>query len=467
MRPTICIRRYVWPAFMMALLPTIARAEIEYVIAISVDGLRGDYLRTFIESTPTDFPNFVRLRNQSAYTYNARCDYSHSITVPSHIGMLTSRPVLQPDGMPNTVHHGYASDFPGATETIHLNGNPAVPYKASIFDVTHDRGLTTAFYASKDRLTICDRSYNATNGAPDVVGPDNGKDKINFTQIIERGSPTLRSTLVSHISGTLEKFTFFHIAETDYAGHSGGWSTTVGSEYRNAVRTADGHIGAILDAIEARQSLNGKVAIVLTADHGGGGSTPTSHLESSFFGNYNIPLFVSAPGFAGGTDLYRWFSNRVPPDDSRPDYAAPGQPLRNTDVGNLSAALLGLPSIPGSLSNPELIKPVTVERTGSDFTVRWPAYLTGYELESTSQFTPPNWQKVSSGISQAGESFVYSFTAAPAVTEQFFRLRLKPDQPPNANARLLPIERPQSMTKPAIKKRRYRLLPDGSLELLR
>lgn len=464
--------RYLWPTLVLAFFPGLARAEIEYVIAISVDGLRGDYIQTFIDSAPAEFPNFVRLRNQSAFTYNARCDYTHSITIPNHLGMLTGRPVSQPTGMPNIIHHGYTSDNPGSTETIHAQGNPAVPYKASIFDVAHDRGLSTAFYASKDRLAICDRSYDATNGALDTVGADNGRDKINFTQIAESNTPLLRTTLLSHITGSLERFTFFHIAETDYAGHSGGWSTTAGSPYRYAVKTADTHLGAILNAIEAKPALAGKVAILLTADHGGGGvaAVPSSHTDATAFGNYNIPLFVSAPGFIGGTDLYGYFSNRFSPGTDRPDYAGSRQPMRNTDIGNLVASLLGLPSIPGSLAIPELAKPVSVERSGSNITVSWPAYLTGYDLEAADSLDQPSWQKITTGISQSGASFLYSMPLGQT-SNRFFRLRAKPDQPSNLNVARLALDKYAIPSAPAIKqttkKRRYRFLPDGSLELIR
>jgi hypothetical protein len=459
--------RCALPALVLSLFATTVGADIEYVIAISVDGLRGDFLQTFIDTAPSEFPNFVRLRNQSAFTYSARCDYSHSITIPDHLCMLTGRPVLQPTGMPNTTHHGYTSDVPAASDTVHAQGNPAVPYKASIFDVAHDRGLSTAFYASKDRLTICDRSYNAVNGALDTIGVDNGRDKIDFTQILESGTSTLRSTLTNHIGGSLERFTFFHIAETDYAGHAGGWSTTVGSQYRNAIKTADTHLGAILNAIEARPALSGKVAVLLTADHGGGGAISTSHTESNAFGNYNIPMFISAPGFVGGTDLYTYFSNRVSPGTDRPDYAAPGQPFRNTDIGNLAAALLGLPAIPGSLAKPEFIKPVSIERASTDLTIRWPGYLTGYELEFTDSLNPSNWQKVPSGISQVGAAYVHTFSYAPETPNRFFRLHLKPDQPANANVAKVSTTTLRTTPAPTPKKRRYRFLPDGSLELLR
>ena len=80
------------PCFFFAPLPC-AQAGIQHVIAISVDGCRGDFLQTFIETTPANFPNFVRLRNASAYTYNARPDFAHTVTIPDHLCMLTGRPV--------------------------------------------------------------------------------------------------------------------------------------------------------------------------------------------------------------------------------------------------------------------------------------------------------------------------------------------------------------------------------------
>jgi hypothetical protein len=44
-----------------------------------------------------------------------RTDFTHTVTIPNHTCMATGRPVLQPDGQPNTVHHGYTN-----------NGDPAL-----------------------------------------------------------------------------------------------------------------------------------------------------------------------------------------------------------------------------------------------------------------------------------------------------------------------------------------------------
>ena len=126
---------------------------MEYVIAISIDGGRGDYLKQFIDTAPAEFPNFTRLQALSACTFNARCDYLYSITIPDHLCMLTGRPVTF-SGPSAIYQHGITSDSPLGTDTIHNSGLSANIYKASIFDLVHDRGLGTALYMGKTRLEI-------------------------------------------------------------------------------------------------------------------------------------------------------------------------------------------------------------------------------------------------------------------------------------------------------------------------
>jgi hypothetical protein len=63
--------------------------------------------------------------------------------------MLTGRPAHHPPGAAETLAHGYFPNFPSPEENVHTHGNPAVPYKASIFDLAHDRGLTRRFIAAK------------------------------------------------------------------------------------------------------------------------------------------------------------------------------------------------------------------------------------------------------------------------------------------------------------------------------
>ena len=131
-RPSSLFPLLLW----LALAPvSFGITQIEHVIVISIDGGRGDFLQTFIDTAPTEFPNFKRLREMSAYTFNARCDYTESITIPDHLCMLTGRTVRQPAGLPTGISHGITTDSPGSAETIHNSGLNAGLYKASIFDV--------------------------------------------------------------------------------------------------------------------------------------------------------------------------------------------------------------------------------------------------------------------------------------------------------------------------------------------
>ncbi len=409
-----------------------AHAGIQHVIAISVDGLRGDFLETFVVGSPATFPNFARLKNTGASTFNARCDYDYSETVPNHIAMITGRPVLQPGGLPTSQFTGFTSNLvPPAdnlTDTIHTyvatSGVNSGPYKASIFDMVHDRGMNTAILLGKTRLTILDRSFNATGGAVDVTGTNNGQDKIDFAQIQNGTTSSLISTLTTQIAGTPMRFTFLHITDPDTTGHASGWTTTVGGAYRNTIITVDGYLGSIFTALDANTALAGKVAIILTADHGGGGVASNAHTEATAAGNYTIPFFVVAPGIPANSDLYSMFDDRVNPGTSRSTFLAASQPIHNADLANLSAELIGVPQVTNSLLKPSLKRPVTVaaDLSGNP-TVNWPIYLTGWTLESSDDLSIalPAWSTVSSGITESATLKTHTITPAP--TARFFRLR--------------------------------------------
>jgi hypothetical protein len=412
-------------AMLSTLLATPASAAIQYVIVIVIDGGRGDFMQSFIESAPIEFPNFTRLRDSSAYTFNARCDYTESVTVPNHLSILTGRPVRQPAGLPKTVQHGVTSDDPATTETVHNSGLNAGVYKASIFDMLHDRGLTTAVYFGKTTLGICERSWNATNGALDPIAPDNGRDKIDLTSIYTP-SPGATDTVVGNFvrsiqTRELKNFTIFHIEEADYAGHTGGWTTAAAGSYRAAIKAIDGWLGEILDALRANALLENKVALMVTADHGGGVPL-THHYESTAPENYTIPFFLVAPGIIGGTSLYNYFENRYDPGVTRPSYTDPQQPVRNGDAANLAASLLGLPTVTGSTMKPQLTKSIAASRNGSAMIVSWPLYLTGCTLEYSDNLASHVWLPINGGVTDVGGSHVFSF-AFPPLQNRFFRLR--------------------------------------------
>lgn len=401
-------------------------SRVSRVIHISIDGLGAVYLANALQSDPTRYPNFQKLQIEGAWTFNARCDYFNSVTLPNHASMLTGRPVLQPAGQPATVHHGYIDDGePGPLETLHNSGNLAVPYKASVLDVAHDYGRSTGFYAGKGKFVVYTRSYDADHGAPDVVSPDSGSNKVDYLYVADTyGSNVVSAFLSRFTNGTVTPYTFIHLPDPDLTGHQYGWGS---ASYYDALRKMDAQLGRILGAIQthADPASRYETALLLTADHGGGQSSSTIHWPATYDVNYTIPLFAWGPGFSGGLDLYDYFSNRADPGVSAPDYNAPAQPLRNGDTGNLSLALLGLPPIPGSTLIPVLhgSGPVlAIQASGGLMALAWPPLGAGYTLERTAGLgAGGSWTPVTSGIATNDSGFSYGTALAPGPV--FYRLR--------------------------------------------
>jgi hypothetical protein len=322
----------------LAAAPAAWGGNIDYVFHISVDGLRPDAITNL---GALNVPNFYRMRTQGAFTDNARSDYDYTITLPSHVTQLTARPVLGTAG-----HHWTSNGEPGSA-TLKSNNNNV--YIAGVCDVAHDNGRRTGIYASKTKFVLFDQSWNATNGAPDTTGPDNGRDKVD-TYYYNSATTTLTSTLVNNTRANPFRYAFLHLTDPDTTGHASGWNPAVGSAYSNTVKTMDARLGQIFGLIDNYAPFNGHSAIILTADHGGNG---TDHSDPTLWQDFRIPFYVWGPGVLAGVDLYTLNAGlRLDPGQTgRPTYAAPIQPIRNGEATNLALDLLGLGPIPGSTMN--------------------------------------------------------------------------------------------------------------------
>ncbi len=311
-------------------------AESQYVISISIDGMGSSYTQSLFNTN--SLPNLKRIVTEGASTLNARTDANYAITLPNHTDMVTGR------GVSGDTGHNWTNNVdpaPGAT----LETNKG-SYVASMFDVAHDNGLSTAMWSGKTKFSLFDTSYNVTNGAADVTGLNNGKDKIDYASI---GNATpassLTSNFVSYMSSTPARLSFVHFQDPDAAGHASGWGST---GFNNAMIAVDTQIGNILNLVETNPTLVGKTTIVVTADHGGHSGT---HGDMSNPLDYTIPFMVWGKGATPG-DLYAMNTGaRLDPGTANVSFAASGQPIRNGELGNLSLDLLGLGAIPGSTIN--------------------------------------------------------------------------------------------------------------------
>ncbi len=308
--------------------------EIRYVIHVSVDGLRPDA----VTALPAEaLPNFQRLRRQGAGTDNARCDFDLSITLPNHTTQLTGRSVAGPAG-----HNWTGNGDPALGQTLATNKGA---YVAGVFEVAHDHGLRTAAYVSKSKFALFATSWDAVNGAPDAIKPDNGRNKIDLFRY-DANTAALVAQLAADQRAQPANYVFLHLTDLDSAGHAKGWDVTPGSDYSNTLLRIDNRLGVLFRLVDESPVLAGHTAIVLTADHGG---TEKNHGDATLAVDYTVPFYVWGPGATGGADLYALNpASRRDPGTGRPAYDAAPQPVRNGEAGNVALKLLGLGPIPGS-----------------------------------------------------------------------------------------------------------------------
>jgi hypothetical protein len=400
---------------------------ISNVIHISIDGGGAYWIERYVNDTPEIFTNFHRLFAEGAGTFDARCDAEHSFTIPNHFCMLTGRPVFQPTNIP-PIQHGFFNSIGSYVDdgiTVHNFGNTNVPYKASVFDVVHDRGLSTEFFCGKaERLSVCERSYNAKYGAPDVIPPDNGPDKIDYSIIADSWAEQLVTLFLQNLYFTPPKrYTFFHFVDPDEEGHYLGWGT---DGWSNSIVTMDHQIGRILDAAQSHPALANHTAVIVTADHGGGRVDNHNHGNPKEETTFRIPFFVWGPGIPAGTDLYDLLSNRTDPGTNWLDYTAVHQPIRNGDSGNLALSLLGLPPIPGSFMIPkfEWDEPsLTLSSSNAVPVVSWSRYATNFQLEASQTLADgAAWEPVTEDIVEGPEGWHHTVSSAVG-DSRFYRLQ--------------------------------------------
>jgi hypothetical protein len=402
-------------------------SNITHVVHILVDGLSAIYLKQGMVNNPEMFPNFYKFVNEGATTFNARCDYNYSDTLSNITTVITARPVLRDAFMPPTAAHGIDFNTYIPNITIHSYGDTNKGYISSVFDVIHDAGMVTGFFGVKDKLRVITDSYNELNGAEDLTGADNGRNKIDYVEIVPYGylnGSALVQSFLQKMTDYHFNYVFLHVAELDYYGHGYGWGSETWFYYLTVI---DMYLGWIFNLVENDAELVGKTAIILTADHGGGAPYNT-HIYPEFELNYTIPLFVWGPGFASGTDLYDYFSNRVDPDRLRISYDYPYQPLRNGDSSNIAALLLGLDPIPNSwlipiFGNPPIL--LKYEKRNNVVIFSWKTNASNFVLETTDSISnTPTWTPVNpDNILSAGTLYYFNYIPAKDEPSRFFRLR--------------------------------------------
>lgn len=197
-------------------------------------------------------PNLLALMQSSAYSLSAQTVYP-SVTLVSHSSMLTG---LCPS------KHG-------------VDWNDYIPEKGyaqgtDLFDLAHAAGLQTVMYVGKEKL----RQVTEPSSIDQFVYI-NDRDSVIIDRLIEDFPQDFRVL-------------FIHLPLVDGMGHNYGW---LSSEQLSVAIRADEAIGKLLNELEAR-SLRNETLIIITADHGGHGTTHGSSMPEDM----TIPWIASGPG---------------------------------------------------------------------------------------------------------------------------------------------------------------------------
>jgi hypothetical protein len=287
---------------------------IDTVVAISIDGLNPKAITKLGRSRA---PALSKLIRTGATTLNARTELELTDTLPNHTGMVTGRRIEKATG-------GHAVTWNDDRLTPPTVQGAAGHDVSSVFNVVHDAGGGTAFFASKTKFSLWERSW------PDAIDTD----------VIVEDNKALVANFLGDLTNQTRSFRFLHLSAPDVAGHARGFMSPA---YLRAVTATDRLLAQVVRAISSSPTLAGHTAIILTADHGGRGA---SHRAPDRLVNYTVPFMVWGPGVARGVDLYAINPTYTNPKRARTTYD--DAPIRNGDVANLALDLLELPPVTDS-----------------------------------------------------------------------------------------------------------------------
>jgi hypothetical protein len=314
-----------------AVLPSepVVDTGITHAVVLAVDGLTSRGLAD--AAARGDAPRLANMIASGASTLNARTTAESTGRIANLASMLTGRPVDPRIGGTGTGWRG-ASRGPLAKSAGH--------YISSMFDVVHNYGRSTAFYSSRQDVDLLASSWNATNGAADRFGLDNGRNKIGRYVRMTRDQD-LVSALVSKLGSRPAKLTVAQLARLRVVGARSGFRS---KEYAAALTATDRLVGRVRAAIAANPKLDGHTLLIVTANRGGSGSHARGTTVPAV---YRVPLLVTGPGVLAGGDLYAMNPENTNPGGTNPGYGS-GGPIRTALIANLVTKMLGLPPVPGS-----------------------------------------------------------------------------------------------------------------------
>lgn len=216
------------------------------VLILSIDGFRPDAMPL------APMPFLQSLLAQSAYSLTAQTVYP-SVTLVAHTSMLS--------GQCPAKHKVDWNDY------IPANGYAQV---TDLFDIAHAAGMQTVMYVGKEKLRQITEPVST-----DVFRYINDRDLVITEDLIQNFPSDFQ-------------LMFVHFPTADWMGHEYGW---LSGEQLSVLFRADQAIEKLVTELSNRGLMN-ETLFIITADHGGHGTTH----GSSLYEDMTIPWIAFGAG---------------------------------------------------------------------------------------------------------------------------------------------------------------------------
>jgi predicted AlkP superfamily pyrophosphatase or phosphodiesterase len=279
-----------------------SQARAQYVIVVSIDGLRPDAIET------ADAKNLKKLMERGAVCPKAQT-IRPSITLPSHTSMLTGLDFTRHGVVWNNYRSGYIVHPTVFSVAAQVGKKSAMLFSKDKFHFLAHPSAVSWIYGppAPNRIPVAEDYTDAEYlklmlkkeeegasrhmTAPPVVPPG---DLMTTDEMLARAFARVWPTQKWPL-------TFVHFREADEAGHRKGW---MGPEYIAAVKSIDAAMGDLVATIDKNGGFE-KTALIVTADHGGSGRGHYRWTDPDKTENVSIPWICVAPGVPAGLKIDR------------------------------------------------------------------------------------------------------------------------------------------------------------------
>lgn len=291
------------PAPKAQLAPAPGPARAERVVIISIDGLRPDAIERANAET------LLKLIERGAWALHDET-IRPSITLPSHTAMLTGLDFPRHGVVWNNFRPGYIPVPTVFSVAAQANKKSAMIFSKDKFHYLANPACVSWIYGPPAPVKIPDREDYLTPRTRELLikrdetwesQPVPTKPWLSFPGELMTSADLLARAFNESYPIAKWPVTFIHFREPDENGHRFGW---LGPKYIEGVKAVDKAIATVVATIEKEGGFE-KIALIITADHGGSGRGHYKIQDPDRPENVAIPWICVGPKVPPGLKIER------------------------------------------------------------------------------------------------------------------------------------------------------------------